>query len=81
MNLQEKMKVLLGLLLIAPAWGQKADEHNECSDWALAGECRANPKMMLVGCQKSCASSMLESQHELCAEWAAQGEQLLGLTD
>jgi hypothetical protein len=68
------MKILLGLLMTAPAWGQKADDHAECGDWAAAGECRANPKMMLEGCQTSCGPSMLEAQHEQCAKWAAQGE-------
>ena len=30
------------------------DDNVECSSWAAAGECQANPNYMLVQCKKSC---------------------------
>mmetsp|Transcript_30766 Transcript_30766/g.68999 ORF Transcript_30766/g.68999 Transcript_30766/m.68999 type:complete len:447 (-) Transcript_30766:115-1455(-) len=31
------------------------DEHELCRDWAMAGECAANPSFMLNACRRSCS--------------------------
>ncbi|KAI8520522.1 hypothetical protein Bbelb_002760 [Branchiostoma belcheri] len=53
------------------------DYHDQCPDWAAAGECGRNEGYMLGACRKSCdtcAQDFCMDYYHRCEDWAADGE-------
>ncbi|CAI9739477.1 metalloproteinase nas-13-like [Octopus vulgaris] len=62
------------------------DDNSSCPTWAQKGECKKNPKYMLVHCKKSCkkcgdgggggggGGKGCVDENKLCATWAGKGE-------
>ena len=70
----QRALVLLALLAAVSA------EDAECSTWAAAGECTANPRFMLKSCPQACKEAKAgklgggADKDPNCATWAAAGE-------
>ena len=45
--------------------GACVDGHDKCAEWAMKGECDANPSYMKVTCAKSCGACTEEPKQEL----------------
>ena len=62
------------------------DKNSSCKTWAENGECKKNPKYMLLNCMKSCheqiikkqnspkSDNKLEDKNSSCESWAKSGE-------
>ena len=50
------LRYLLILICAQLSSGQQAcvDDGADCTQWAVGGECKANPDYMLANCRKSC---------------------------
>ncbi|XP_074654673.1 von Willebrand factor A domain-containing protein 2-like [Tubulanus polymorphus] len=60
----------------AIAGDECGDGHKSCAGWAKRGECRKNPKYMLMKCKKSCGlcKSECKDESKSCTRWAIHGE-------
>nr|XP_058962185.1 putative tyrosinase-like protein tyr-3 [Pocillopora verrucosa] len=51
------------------------DKNKHCKSWALSGECRKNPKSMVINCPKSCTiCPACKDKNKHCKSWASTGE-------
>jgi len=59
-------------LALVVAVALAADVHEQCEEWAVAGECEKNPSYMLTSCKDACAANPVASSfYDLKAKTAA----------
>lgn len=56
------------------------DEERDCAEWALAGECNANPNFMLRKCVRSCLQNMEEDEYDLL-QWGVIDHDLINYVE